>query len=53
MDGEVREELDKLEARVAALESVLADIEDEQIDPIIKQHREFAAETRVRREAQK
>jgi BMFP domain-containing protein YqiC len=52
MDGEVREELDRLEARVAALESVLADIEDEQIDPIVKQHREFAAETRARRGAQ-
>ena len=52
MDAEISEEFDKLKARVAALESVLADIEDVSVDPIVSQHREFAARVRARREAQ-
>ncbi len=48
MDAEVREELDRLNGRIAALESVLCDIED--VDPIMSQHREFAASVQAKRE---
>ncbi len=48
MDAEVREELDELRARIAILESFLADIED--VDPIGSQLREFAASAQAKRE---
>ncbi len=48
MDATVREELDELRARIAVLESVLGDIED--VDPIMSQHREFAASVQAKRE---
>jgi hypothetical protein len=52
MDAQVVEKLNELEARIIRLESVLADIEDAGFDPIVSQHREFAAMIRARREAQ-
>lgn len=53
MDAEVREELDELRARIAALESFLADVEDAEVDPmmrVVEQHREFAASVQAKRE---
>jgi hypothetical protein len=55
MDAEILEKFEALEARVAMLESVLADMEDlgdDGIDPIVAQHREFASRIRARREAE-
>lgn len=52
MDAETSEKLDELEARIAAIESMLADILDVGGDPIVEQHREFAAKVRAKREAQ-
>jgi hypothetical protein len=55
MDAETAERFEALEARLAMLESVIGDMEDlgeDGIDPIVEQHREFAAQVRARREAE-
>lgn len=52
MDAEVAKEIEELKARLTALESFLGDIEDGAVDPIVSQHREFAAMVRAKREAQ-
>jgi hypothetical protein len=55
MDAEIAERIDKLEARIEALESVLGDIGEIEEDPwvsVMRQHRAFAAKVQARREAQ-
>lgn len=53
MDAETQKRLLDLEERVRFLEVVLlSGVEEDELDPIERQHREFAARVRAQRERQ-